>query len=253
MVTPLAYVTARSFNATSPRWSVLIHESLWRKSSGYSGYRTLDNSSKNVCSVHRSDAKITFPGLYTNTCCSHPLAIPSELTENPVEGVKIAAQRRMYIELGIPPEEVSELLAKFLFSGIAEASEIGISSIFRISAMNFTLGSWVELFFRRSYRWNVSTTSLGSNTSLHPMGCGESTKWITYCLCKRTSRSCVRIRMRSRRYDTWTRTTWRISQVSISLWSDDVGFAQVEINISEHLVSNHSWRREMLSMPPHWC
>ena len=49
----------------------------------------------------RSDEKITFPGLYTNTCCSHPLyTIPTE--KNGVQGVKEASVRRLKDELGNP-------------------------------------------------------------------------------------------------------------------------------------------------------
>jgi len=56
--------------------------------------------------VHRrSDEKITFPGHYTNTCCSHPLHTPQETVEKDALGVRVAAQRRLQIELGIPPEQ----------------------------------------------------------------------------------------------------------------------------------------------------
>ncbi|KAK5244753.1 isopentenyl-diphosphate delta-isomerase idi1 [Exophiala xenobiotica] len=54
--------------------------------------------------------KITFPDMWTNTCCSHPLAHPSEtghgdLVSN-VEGAKRAAIRKLNHELGIQPSEV---------------------------------------------------------------------------------------------------------------------------------------------------
>ena len=47
----------------------------------------------------RSMNKITFPGCWTNTCCSHPLW--SETERNGIEGVKVAAIRKIYQELGI--------------------------------------------------------------------------------------------------------------------------------------------------------
>ena len=63
----------------------------------------------------RADEKITFPGMWTNTCCSHPLCVPSELGITPesdsgdintltaaVLGAKVAAQRKLDHELGIP-------------------------------------------------------------------------------------------------------------------------------------------------------
>lgn len=49
--------------------------------------------------------QITFPGHYTNTCCSHPLHTPEETIEDNVWGVRSAAQRRLHFELGIPPEQ----------------------------------------------------------------------------------------------------------------------------------------------------
>ncbi|KAJ0753528.1 putative isopentenyl-diphosphate Delta-isomerase [Helianthus annuus] len=54
----------------------------------------------------RSTTKVTFPLVWTNTCCSHPLYRESELIENNYLGVKNAAQRRLLDELGIPSEQL---------------------------------------------------------------------------------------------------------------------------------------------------
>lgn len=54
----------------------------------------------------RSPAKITFPSIWANTCCSHPLYIPSETILADAMGVKNAARRKLEHELGIPPEDV---------------------------------------------------------------------------------------------------------------------------------------------------
>ncbi|XP_064456099.1 isopentenyl-diphosphate Delta-isomerase 1-like [Ornithodoros turicata] len=67
----------------------------------------LFNTNGELLLQQRSDAKITFPGLFTNTCCSHPLYVPEELEESHALGVKVAAQRRMYTELGIEPAQIS--------------------------------------------------------------------------------------------------------------------------------------------------
>ncbi|KAK6544555.1 isopentenyl-diphosphate delta-isomerase idi1 [Orbilia ellipsospora] len=64
----------------------------------------------------RADEKITFPGLWTNTCCSHPLGIPGETgdtLEAAIVGVRRAAQRKLDQELGIPAKQVP--LDKFEF------------------------------------------------------------------------------------------------------------------------------------------
>ncbi|KAL9625236.1 MAG: hypothetical protein Q9160_000638 [Pyrenula sp. 1 TL-2023] len=57
----------------------------------------------------RASEKITFPDLWTNTCCSHPLGIPGETGADlpaSIAGVKRAAQRKLNHELGIKPEQV---------------------------------------------------------------------------------------------------------------------------------------------------
>ena len=49
----------------------------------------------------RSSDKITFPAVWANSCCSHPLDIEGE-NDDPIEGVKEAARRKLDQELGIP-------------------------------------------------------------------------------------------------------------------------------------------------------
>ncbi|XP_064018629.1 isopentenyl-diphosphate Delta-isomerase 1 isoform X2 [Pogoniulus pusillus] len=66
----------------------------------------LFNTENKLLLQQRSNAKITFPDCFTNTCCSHPLSHPLELEENNAMGVRRAAQRRLKAELGIPMEQV---------------------------------------------------------------------------------------------------------------------------------------------------
>jgi len=66
----------------------------------------LFNSNNKMLLQQRSDAKITYPRMTTNTCCSHPLFIDSETESGDGIGVKRAAQRRLNYELGIPLEQV---------------------------------------------------------------------------------------------------------------------------------------------------
>lgn len=67
----------------------------------------------------RADEKITFPGMWTNTCCSHPLCFSDELGVSPEDGYKTtdlaagilgakrAAQRKLEHELGVPVDQVA--------------------------------------------------------------------------------------------------------------------------------------------------
>ena len=55
----------------------------------------------------RSLEKITFPGIWANSCCSHPLDIDGE-NGDAVAGVISAAKRKLDQELGIPPSVTSE-------------------------------------------------------------------------------------------------------------------------------------------------
>jgi len=66
----------------------------------------LFNSKNELLIQQRSEAKITYPFHFTNTCCSHPLNVSSELRSEDALGVKTAARRRLAYELGIPVEQV---------------------------------------------------------------------------------------------------------------------------------------------------
>ncbi|KAI3403174.1 IDI1 [Candida oxycetoniae] len=79
----------------------------------------LFNQSGKLLLQQRADEKITFPSMWTNTCCSHPLCVPLELglnlqkgvtdvnlLSNAIAGAKVAAQRKLYHELGILSEDV---------------------------------------------------------------------------------------------------------------------------------------------------
>lgn len=81
----------------------------------------LFNSQKDLLLTRRSLDKITFPGVWTNTCCSHPLQnmIPNEVDDPNVDyphfpGTKYAAIRKLHHELGIEPEAVPHEKFRFL-------------------------------------------------------------------------------------------------------------------------------------------
>ena len=76
----------------------------------------LFNSKNELLLQQRASEKITFPDMWTNTCCSHPLGVPGEAGDElgtAVQGVKRAAQRKLDQELGIKKEQVP--LEKFNF------------------------------------------------------------------------------------------------------------------------------------------
>ena len=69
----------------------------------------------------RASSKITFPGVWTNTCCSHPLhgMTPNEVDVVPdayphFPGIKHAAIRKLKHELGIEPQYIPHDKITFL-------------------------------------------------------------------------------------------------------------------------------------------
>ncbi|GMM28820.1 isopentenyl-diphosphate delta-isomerase [Martiniozyma asiatica (nom. inval.)] len=85
----------------------------------------LFNENNELLLQQRASEKITFPDMWTNTCCSHPLCVPSEMgsdygngdftkLENAVHGVKIAARRKLEHELGILEKEINLNNFKYL-------------------------------------------------------------------------------------------------------------------------------------------
>ena len=66
----------------------------------------LFNSDGKLLLQQRAHDKITFPSVWANTCCSHPLASAEEMEEDNALGVKVAAIRKLDQELGISPDTI---------------------------------------------------------------------------------------------------------------------------------------------------
>ncbi|BDA45626.1 Isopentenyl-diphosphate Delta-isomerase I [Coccomyxa sp. Obi] len=74
----------------------------------------LFNHDNKLLLQQRALSKITFPGVWTNTCCSHPLHghtptevdEPGDIANGSVMGAKRAAVRKLEHELGIVPQEL---------------------------------------------------------------------------------------------------------------------------------------------------
>ena len=73
----------------------------------------LFDSSGRLLLQRRASHKITFPDVWANSCCSHPLHSPEEMESKNDLGVKRAAIRKLEQELGINPSQVN--LDKFQF------------------------------------------------------------------------------------------------------------------------------------------
>ena len=67
----------------------------------------LFNSNGEMLLQQRSGEKVTFPNVWANACCSHPLHSTEEMDEENAMGVKRAAVRKLEQELGIDPTTIS--------------------------------------------------------------------------------------------------------------------------------------------------
>ena len=70
------------------------------------------NSNEKLLIQQRADEKITFPSIWANSCCSHPLYQDGE--EEDIKGAKKAAVRKLTQELGIPPDEIQTEKLNFI-------------------------------------------------------------------------------------------------------------------------------------------
>ena len=76
------------------------------------------NSNRELLIQKRAQDKVTFPGVWANSCCSHPLSYNDELEES--VGVKRAAVRKLVQELGVNADAISvddfQFVTRFMYS-----------------------------------------------------------------------------------------------------------------------------------------
>ena len=74
---------------------------------------------RHVAGVKRAASKITFPNVWTNACCSHPLhgRVPDEVDREDhgeMPGIKHGARRKLRHELGVAPTQVPHADFRYL-------------------------------------------------------------------------------------------------------------------------------------------
>ena len=122
----------------------------------------LFDSKNRLLLQQRASEKITFPDMWTNTCCSHPLGVPEETgaeLKTAILGVKRAAQRKLDQELGIKAKQVPLEDFRFLTRIHYKASSDGKwgehESRFLVP-QPFTKGSKLIIFHSRLYSLHQS-------------------------------------------------------------------------------------------------
>lgn len=88
-----------------------LHSTILKRSELHRAFSLLLFNTKNELLLQqRAFKKITFPGRWTNTCCSHNAHIPYELESEPdFIGMRRAAVRRTGFELGIQDLQADDL------------------------------------------------------------------------------------------------------------------------------------------------
>ena len=80
----------------------------------------LFNQENKLLLQKRASHKVTFPSVWANSCCSHPLYSESERDLTDAMGVKRAAIRKLHQELGIDPQSIStddfHFMTKMMYS-----------------------------------------------------------------------------------------------------------------------------------------
>jgi isopentenyl-diphosphate delta-isomerase len=104
-IQPLVYVSATLKNVRKSKGHLMenINKGLLHRAFSAFVFRPSDGY---LLLQQRASEKITFPDMWTNTCCSHPLDdFEVEKVEKDQLGVRTAASRKLEHELGIPQSQ----------------------------------------------------------------------------------------------------------------------------------------------------